>query len=388
MPPATTWELRKFVAPEFVFGSDARRLVGRYAHNLGATRALLVTDPGVLRAGWAEEAAAGLRDEHIEVSVFSGITPNPRDHEVMAGVEAFRRSGSDFLVAVGGGSAMDAAKGIGIVASNGGHILDYEGIDRVPVPMPPLLCVPTTCGTSADVSQFAIINNAKERVKIAIVSKALVPDVSLVDPVTLSTLGAATTAATGVDAMVHAIEALVSNAASPLTDVHAMEALRLLRAHLAAAVRQADDLEARGGVMLASLEAGLAFSNASLGCVHALAHSLGGYLDLPHGECNALLLSHVVDYNFPAAAGSYGRIGEVLGLDFRGQAESEIRRRLCDHLRELRRSLGIDGGLRERGLDRADIPVLARKAINDPCNATNPRRPSVGDLETILGEAL
>ena len=133
---------------------------------------------------------------------------------------------------------------------------------------------------------------------------------------------------------------------------------------------------------------GLAFSNASLGCVHALAHSLGGYLDLPHGECNALLLSHVVDYNFPAAAARYRRVGEVLGLDCRGLSEAEVRRRLCDHLRALRCALGIGGGLGERGLTAAEIPVLARKAINDPCNATNPRRPSVGDLETILGLAL
>jgi len=388
MPHSTSWELRKFVAPEFVFGIDARNLVGRYARNLGAARVLLVTDPGVLRAGWAEAAADGLREEHLVVTLFSALSPNPRDFEVMAGVEAFRRSDSDFIVAVGGGSAMDAAKGIGIVASNGGNILDYEGIDRVPVPMPPLLCVPTTCGTSADVSQFAIINNTKERVKIAIVSKALVPDVSLVDPITLSTLSAATTAATGMDAMVHAIEAVVSNAASPLTDVHAMQALRLLREHLAVAVKQADNMEARGGVMLASLEAGLAFSNASLGCVHALAHSLGGYLDLPHGECNALLLPCVVDYNFSSAPERYRRVGEALGLDFRGLSEAESRRRLCDHLLGLRRSLGIDGGLQGRGLTEKDIPILARKAINDPCNATNPRRPTVGDLETILGEAL
>ena len=388
MPPAHSWDLRKFVAPEFVFGFEARKLVGRYARNLGAARVFLVTDPGVLRAGWAEETVEALREERIEVTVFSGISPNPRDFEVMAGVEAYRRSDSDFIVTVGGGSAMDAAKGIGIVASNGGNILDYEGIDRVAVPMPPLLCIPTTCGTSADVSQFAIINNTGARVKIAIVSKALVPDASLIDPATLSTLSAATTAATGMDAMVHAIEAAVSNAAGPLTDVHAIQALRLLQTHLAAAVRSAEDMEARGGVMLASLEAGLAFSNASLGCVHALAHSLGGYLDLPHGECNALLLPQVVDFNFASAPERYSRVGEALGLDFRGLTEPQIRRRLCDHLLALRRELGIADGLQARGLGEKDIPILARKAINDPCNATNPRRPTVGDLETILRETL
>lgn len=388
MSSASPWELRKFVAPEFVFGVDARKLVGRYARNLGATRVLLVSDPGVVAAGWAEEAAENLRAEHIEVTVFSDVSPNPRDFQVMAGAEAFRQNRCDFIVAVGGGSPMDAAKGIGIVASNGGHILDYEGIDRVPVPMPPLICIPTTCGTSADVSQFAIINNTRERVKIAIVSKAVVPDASLIDPTTLTTLSAFTTAATGVDAMAHAIEASVSNASSPLTDVHAGQALRLLRQHLAAAVADAHDVEARGGVMMASLEAGLAFSNASLGCVHALAHSLGGYLDLPHGECNALLLPQVVGFNYESAPARYHAVGEALGLDFRGLGGPEIGRRLSDHLIGLRESLGIAGGLRDRGLKEPDLSVLAAKAIHDPCNATNPRRPVARDLEVILGESL
>ncbi len=385
---SSKWELRKFVAPEFVFGIDARRLVGRYARNLGAGHVLLVSDPGVVAAGWADEAAENLRAEGIKVTLFTGVSPNPRDFQVMAGAAEFRESRCDFIVAVGGGSPMDAAKGIGIVASNGGNVLDYEGVDRVPVPMPPLICIPTTCGTSADVSQFAIINNSSARVKIAIVSKAVVPDVSLIDPVTLTTLGPYTTAATGIDAMVHAIEAAVSNASGPLTDVHSTQALRLLHEHLTTAVADTHNLEARGGVMLASLEAGLAFSNASLGCVHALAHSLGGYLDLPHGECNALLLSQVVGFNFDNAPARYRTVGETLGLDFRGLTGAEARNRLCAHLRELCTALGVAGGLRERGLKAGDIPLLAAKAINDPCNATNPRRPVVKDLETILGESL
>lgn len=383
-----SWELRKFVAPEFVFGIDARKLIGRYARNLGAGKALLVSDAGVLKTDLAEEAVRSLRDEGISVVEFSGVSPNPRDYEVMAGTEVFRSSACDFIVAVGGGSVIDAAKGIGIVASNGGHILDYIGVDRVPVPMPPLACIPTTCGSSADVSQFAIVTDSRERVKIAIVSKAVVPDVSLVDPCTLATLDARTTACTAMDAMVHAIEAAVSNAASPLTDLHAFEALRLLHTHLVAAVRDANDLVARGGVMLASLEAGLAFSNASLGCVHALAHSLGGHLDMPHGECNALLLERVVDFNFHSAVERYGQVGAALGLDFRGLTAAESRQRLCAYIQELRLSLGISGTLRDRGLRETDLPTLARKAINDPCNATNPRQPSVGDLEAILRESM
>ncbi|MFT3828741.1 MAG: iron-containing alcohol dehydrogenase [Opitutaceae bacterium] len=388
MTKTSPWELRKFVAPEFVFGIDARSLIGRYARNLGAGRALVVSDAGVIEAGLAEEAMRSLRDEQIAVVPFSAISPNPRDYEVMAGVEAFRAGECDFIVAVGGGSVIDAAKGIGIVATNGGHVLDYIGVDRVPAPMPPVACIPTTCGSAADVSQFAIVTDSRERVKVAIVSKALVPDVSLVDPCTLTTLSRHTTACTGLDAMVHAIEAAVSNAASSLTDLHAYEALRLIAAHLVPAVRDADDLTARGGVMLASLEAGLAFSNASLGCVHALAHSLGGHLDLPHGECNALLLEHVVDFNFSSAAERYVRVGEALGLDFRGLTAQQSRQRLSAHFQELRGLLGIAGTLRDRGLGESEITTLARKAINDPCNATNPRQPGIGDLEVILHESL
>ncbi|HNX31749.1 MAG TPA: iron-containing alcohol dehydrogenase [Holophaga sp.] len=381
-------ELRKFLAPEFVFGADARRLVGRYARKLGAHRVLLASDPGVAAAGWTGEAADLLEAEGLAVTPFLEIAPNPRDHQVMAGAERYRESGSDFIVAVGGGSAMDCAKGIGIVATNGGHILDYEGVDRVPVPMPPLICIPTTGGTSADVSQFAIINNTSEHVKIAIISKTMVPDVALIDPGTLVTMDPYLTACTGMDALVHAIEAFVSNAHSPITDMHALEAIRLVATHLEASVAHPGDYELRSQIMLASLQAGLAFSNASLGCVHAMAHSLGGYKDLPHGECNALLLPHVLDYNFPVAPERFLRIGAALGGDFRGLGEQESRARLIRMVIDLRAACGIQGGLGDRGVRGDDVGRLAAKAIEDPCNATNPRPPSLEDLKAIYSEAL
>ena len=169
-------ELRKFVAPEFIFGLEARRLAGRYARKLGGSRVLVISDPGVAAAGWTEDVVANLEAEGLLVTRFCGVSPNPRDTEVTAGAELFREAGCDLIVAVGGGSVMDCAKGIGIVAANGGSILDFEGVDRVPAPMAPLICIPTTGGTSADVSQFAIITNTQERVKIAIISKAVVPD--------------------------------------------------------------------------------------------------------------------------------------------------------------------------------------------------------------------
>jgi alcohol dehydrogenase class IV len=388
MTEAIVRELRKFLAPEFVFGPGARFLVGKYARKLGAHRVLLVSDPEVLAAGWAEEAKQLLEEEGLEVHPFLEVSPNPRDHQVMAGAEHYRATGSDFIVAVGGGSPMDCAKGIGIIATNGGHILDYEGVDRVPIPMPPLICIPTTGGTSADVSQFAIISNTSERVKIAIVSKTAVPDLALIDPATLLTMDPYLTACTGMDALVHAIEAYVSNANAPITDLHALEAIRLISTHLRASVAKPDDDVLRSHIMQASLQAGLAFSNASLGCVHAMAHSLGGYKDLPHGECNALLLPHVMDFNFPEASERFRRIGEAMGLDLRGTDDGECRNRLIQQVLDLRRECRIMGSLGDRGVRTDDVSLLARKAIEDPCNATNPRPPTIGDLKAIFSEAL
>jgi alcohol dehydrogenase len=388
MPEELVNELRKFLAPEFIFGDGARKLVGRHARKLGAHRVLLASDSGVAAAGWTGEIVSHLEEEGLVVTPFLDISPNPRDFEVMAGAECYKASASDFIVAVGGGSVMDCAKGIGIVAANGGFILDYEGVDQVPVPMPPLVCIPTTGGTSADVSQFAIITNSEERVKIAIISKTVVPDVALIDPETLLTMDPYLTACTGMDALVHAVEAFVSNANSPITDLHALDAIRLVATHLQDSVAQPGNRTLRHQIMLASLQAGLAFSNASLGCVHAMAHSLGGYKDLPHGECNALLLPHVMDYNFQAAPERYRRIGEALGGHFQGLNDRECRARLIQLVMDLRTACGIPGGLGRRGVRSDELGRLSAKAIDDPCNATNPRPPTREDLQTVYSEAL
>jgi alcohol dehydrogenase class IV len=381
-------ELRKFVAPEFIYGSDARLLVGRYARKLGGRRVLLVSDPGVAAAGWTGEVAARLEEAGLTVERFLDVSPNPRDGEVLAGAKAFRAGACDILVAVGGGSPIDCAKGIGILAANPGSIIDFQGVDQVPAPMPPLICIPTTAGTSADVSQFAIISHVAERVKIAIISKAVVPDVALIDPKTLVTMDPYLTACTGMDALVHAIEAFASNAHSPVTDLHALEAIRLIQENLRASCGAPADLELRGRVMLASLHAGLAFSNASLGCVHAMAHSLGGFLDLPHGECNALLLAQVLEFNFPAAPERFRRIAQALDCPLDGLDEGAARARLVLHVRELGQACGIAPGLGRRGVRSADLPRLADKAIQDPCNATNPRLPGRDDLLALFSEAM
>jgi alcohol dehydrogenase len=388
MGPVELPELRKFLAPEFIFGVGARRLVGRYARNFGSRKALVVTDPGVIEAGWTGDVTDSLEAESIEFVVFSAVSPNPRVDEVMGGAEVARAEECDLLVAVGGGSPIDCAKGIGIVLSNGGHILDFIGVDRIRVPMPPLICVPTTGGTAADLSQFAIVSDRKEATKFAIISKAVVPDVSLVDPLTLTTMSAELSAQTGLDALVHAIEAFVSRGRSDLTDLHALEAIRLISRNLEDSIRNPNDVELRSRIMRASLNAGLAFSNASLGAVHAMAHGLGGLLDLPHGECNALLLEHVVGFNYAEAQDRFRAIAEAQGVQVSGMTASAIREAVQREIRRLKTAVGIDRTLSADGVARSDIPELARRAVRDPTLVTNPRRASRRDLEVIYEESL
>ena len=380
-------ELRKFVAPETIFGVGAVDLAGQYASKFGISKPLVVTDPGVIAAGWGDRVMESLAAFDIEGVFFSAITPNPKAAEVMAGVEAYTANECDGLVAVGGGSPMDCAKGIGIVVSNGGNILDYEGVDKIIIPMPPLICIPTTAGTSADVSQFAIINDTGRQTKIAIISKTIIPDVALIDPQTLMTKPQYLIACTGMDALAHAIEAFVSSAHSAMTDVHALEAIRLVHGNLLASFLRPEDMELKAKTMLGSMQAGLAFSNASLGAVHALAHSLGGYKDLPHGECNAMLLPHVIDFNFSAAPERFRIIAEAMGLDPRGMSTSEVRAWLLDSMRGLRNALGIRDNLTSKGIRVGDIPVLADKAVLDPCLVTNPKNANKRDIQVIYEEA-
>lgn len=381
-------ELRKFVVPEFVFGLEARMLAGRYARNFGAQKILIVTDPGIIKAGWLDDLYMVLDEEELSYEVYSDVSPNPREKEVMKGAEVYQNENCNSIIAIGGGSAMDCAKGIGIVSSNNKDILEFEGVDMVSNPIPPLICIPTTAGSSADVSQFAIIEDQKRKVKIAIISKAVVPDVALIDPVTTTTMDGYLTACTGFDALAHAIEAYVSNASSPITDLHALDAVRLISSNLDKAIENPDDLAFRGNMMLGSLEAGLAFSNASLGAVHAMAHSLGGLLDLHHGECNAILLDHVIDFNFEAVSERYTHIGEMMGLNLNGMTSNDKKMVILQELRYLKNVAGVNRTLKEIGVKKSDISPLSKNAMEDPCIITNPRWPEIEEIEKIFENAL
>lgn len=382
------YEMRKFVAPEFIFGVGSRRHASFFAKNLKARRVLIVTDPGVVAAGWLADLIAAIDEAGLDTVVFDSVTPNPKDTEVMAGVDAYRNARCDVIIALGGGSVIDCAKGISIVSTNGGHILDYEGVDKITRPGPPLICIPTTSGTSADISQFCIINNTEKHYKIAIISKSTVPDVALVDPEITTTMPSYLTACTGIDALTHAVEAYVSTASSPVVDVHALAAIRLIHGNLLDAIVNPNNVAARENMSLASLQAGLAFSNASLGAVHAMAHSLGGYLDLPHGESNALLLEHVIRFNHGHVQERYKHIGEAMGLALGGVSAAQQVKLLTTAIHDLRIASGIHGGLAERGVGQGAIDELAPWAIKDACIFTNPRRASLSDIRTIYAEAL
>jgi alcohol dehydrogenase class IV len=386
--PTEEINLRKFVVPEFIFGPGARKLVGQYARNMGARKVMVVSDPGVIASGWTGEVQSILQNEGLPSVLFQNVTSNPRATEVMAGAEVYQDEHCNVIVSVGGGSVIDCAKGIGVVSSNRRDILTFEGVDQIPVPMPPLVCIPTTGGSGADVSQFAILTDMDRKIKIAIISKALVPDLSLLDPLTLTTMPSDLSASTGMDALTHAVEAFVSIAHSPITDLHALEAVRLIRSNLIASIEKPHDVELRSRIMLASLYAGMAFSNASLGATHAMAHSLGGLIDAAHGHCNAILLQHVIDFNFSEIPVRFGRIGRAMGLQLDGLSLDEQRSSIFNELQTLRQAVGLDKSLGEVGLKLGVIPELARKALEDPCMLTNPRRLSQQDIEGIYERAL
>lgn len=386
METDTLLNLRKFLVPEIVYGEGALKLAGRHASNFGATKVLIVTDPGVCDAGWAEKVESGLHEFHIPYTLFSGITPNPKDYEVMAGADICRKEGCDLILAVGGGSPMDCAKGIGVVMGNGKNILEFEGVDEIALPGPPLIFIPTTAGTSADISQFSIITDTSRHIKIAIVSKMVIPDIALVDPLTTVTMPPDLTASTGMDALCHAFEAFVSTASSALTDMAALSACRLIADNLYGAYCEPENMVFRSNMMMASLMAGLAFSNASLGIVHAMAHSLGGAMDLAHGECNALILEKAVKFNYPAASKKYNQLAVGMGIHNDMLCASDGSSAIVNAIAALRKKLGITQRLSEMGVQPSDISQLSLHACNDPCLATNPRPAAKKDIERIYQE--
>jgi len=381
-------ELRKFVAPEIITGNDARLIVGRYIVHFASKKPMVVTDENLLQYQWFQDIMEEVKKCVQNYSIFSQVTANPRDYEVMQGAEQFVSEKCDLIIAVGGGSAIDCAKGISIVSVNGGNILDYEGVDEINFPGPPLICIPTTAGASADVSQFAIICDYNNKIKKAIISKKVVPDLALLDPVPLMTMDNYLTACTGMDALTHAIEAYVSNANSPLANIHALEAIKMISDNLEAAIQPDRKLDTMFLMMLGSLQAGLAFSNASLGLVHAMAHSIGGLLDLPHGECNSILLEHVIEYNFDAVPERYRNIAERMHVNTQDLDQNQMKEALEEKIRSMRKNLGIRDFVEVKDCNNSIINKLSKAALEDPCIITNPKEVSEETINEIFKKVL
>ncbi len=379
--------LLKFEVPEIIHGHGALSKIGQCAKRLGGECVLVVTDPGIIEVGWIDETLKYLEKEDLRYVVYDNVVTNPRDHQVEEGVGLYVAKRCDVIVAVGGGSPIDTAKGIAILASNHGCISDYEGCNQVTQPVPPMVCAPTTAGTGADVTQFAIILNSKTKMKMAILSRAIMPDISLVDPLLLQTKSPELIAATGMDAFTHAVEAYVSSLSWALTDPHAIHSIKLVARHLVNASRY-KTVESLEGMSIACLEAGIAFSNAILGAVHALSHPVGGLYDIHHGLANSILLPIVVRENLEHSIEKYARVTAAMGVDTSKMTSRQAAYCLLDEIEKLTADLGLPTKFSELGIGSEDISLMAELAQGDICMQTNPCCYSFEEIEQLYREAL
>lgn len=380
--------INKFVTPEIIFGKNAIRQAGDACLRLGAKKVLIVSDDGVAKAGWLEKVMDICKESQLPFATFIDITTDPKDTEVVNGCHAFIDHECDAIIGVGGGSALDVAKAIAILAANGGKISDYEGIDKIEKPLPPMIMIMTTAGSGSEVSQFSVIVDSKQKKKMTIISKTLVPDIAIIDPYTLVTKDSSLTAATGMDVLTHAIEAYVSIAATPLTDVQAKNALSLVSTYLRPSVASKTNEEAKEAMAMASLQAGLAFSNAILGAAHAISHAIGGKFSLPHGEINAILIPYVMDFNFIAAPRRFTEMAEFMGIDTRGLTQREAGNSVIQFVKELSLDIGIPKRLKEVGITEDIINFISQTALEDACMITNPRDMNIEQVKSLLKNVL
>ncbi len=371
-----------FIPTVSLMGVGSSKETGDQAKALGATKLLIVTDAGLAKMGVAEQIKRQLESAGLQAAIFDGAEPNPTDLNVADGVKAYVDNQCDGIVSLGGGSAHDCAKGVGLVVGNGGNIRDFEGLNKSTKPMPPFLAINTTAGTASEMTRFCIITNTDTHVKMAIVDWRCTPNIAINDPLLMVGKPAPLTAATGMDALTHAVEAYVSTIATPITDACALQAIKLIARYLRPAVANGKNLEARDRMAYAEYLAGMAFNNASLGYVHACAHQLGGFYNLPHGVCNAILLPHVCEFNMIACPERFADIAEALGEDIAGLSTMEAAGKAVAAIRRLSEDVGIPSGLRELNVKEEDHRVMAENAQKDACMATNPR---LANLDQVIG---
>jgi alcohol dehydrogenase len=354
------------------FGNGVSKQVGAEARALGATRAMIVTDPGVRSAGIVDPILANLASVGIETVVFDGVAPNPRDKDVDEAGRVAVAEHVDLIVAVGGGSPMDTAKGAGVLQTHGGRITDWEGWSIVTKPITPLITIPTTSGTGSEVSFWAVITDTSRHYKMSVASPLIAARVALLDPELTLSLPRRLTASTGMDALSHSVEAYTAAIGCPLADAFAVAGIEACGRSLRRACADGSDLEARYGMMYASMTGLLAVGGSDVAGVHCMGEAIGGLYDTPHGEAMAIYLPTITEYNLSAAPEKYANVARLLGEDVEGLPTEHAARRAVDALRKLNADLGIPSAA-EVGVMRADFGRLAKAAAINLSAGSNPR---------------
>ncbi|MEZ7196063.1 iron-containing alcohol dehydrogenase [Pseudodesulfovibrio karagichevae] len=377
--------ITKFAIPEVIFGNGSIKYLAPCARRLGAKRVLLVSDPGVEKAGWVEVVMDLLRKDAIECVYFNEVSSNPRDVQVHKGAELYMENGADVIVGIGGGSPIDAAKGISTIVGNGGKIRDYEGANKIMRPLPPMIFIPSTAGSGSDVSQFCIITDIERQVKMSIISRSLVPNLSIIDPMLLATKSRELIAASAVDALAHAVESYVSRMASPFSEPQSMQAIQLFMENIREAV-DSKSPEALKNLSIASTAAGMAFSNAGLGIAHSLAHSIGGRFDVLHGMVHPVLLPSVMRFNLTSRPKKLAQVGfQITGIQCKSEEKQAMKG--IEYLERLFLELGATCRLNDILPDDSELELLCHKALPDACTLTNPREATCEDLMSICEAA-
>jgi len=371
------------------FGCGCRSVIADEIKNRGFKKVLVVTDPALLKIGVAQEVTAVLDKAGIAYEVFSGLKANPSIRNVTDGVSAFKAAGADCLVAIGGGSAIDTAKGVGIVAANPSFadVRSLEGAALTRNRSVPIIALPTTAGTAAEVTINYVITDEENRKKMVCVDPKDIPVVAVVDAELMMGLPKSVTASTGMDALTHAIEGYITKGAWGMTDMMHLEAIRLIAKHLRTAVAEGKNVAAREGLALAQYTAGMGFSNVGLGIVHSMAHPLGAFYDTPHGVANALLLPFVMEYNAPAAKAKYREIAKAMGVEIGEMTIEQAAEAAIEAVRKLSSDVGIPQRLHEIGVKETDLPALSKSAFNDVCTGGNPRKTNPAEILEIYKKA-
>ncbi len=383
--------INRFILNEVsYFGPGARRELPEAIRRIGKSKALIVTDPGLIKFGVAKMVTDVLDEAAIPYEIFSEVKPNPTVSNVQAGLDAYKASGADIIVAIGGGSAIDTAKGIGIVSNNPefADIVSLEGCAPTKHKSVPVIAIPTTAGTAAETTiNYVIIDEEKQK-KMVCVDPNDIPAVAIVDAELMYSLPKSLTAATGMDALTHAIEGYITKGAWSMSDMFEIEAVRMIARFLPVAVEEPQNAEARNGMAVAQYIAGMAFSNVGLGLVHGMAHPLGSLFDVPHGVANALLLPTVMEFNMEKCLDKYPEIARAMGVDITGMSREEASLAACEAVKALALKVGIPQHMTDLGITEADIPSLAEQAIADVCTPGNPRDVSLEQIEALYHKVL